>query len=180
MRKVGVNGNSDCVPVLIAIGANLGNPESKIQDAFRELKRLSSGHFKQSSLWKSAPLDCPEGSPDYINAAVSFTVQGGTQPVSFLEHLLELEDRLGRRRSGIPNEARVIDLDLICFGSVIHHEKKLILPHPRAHLRNFVLAPLAEIEPTFVIPGQGETVSQLLENLATSGESSGLNRIHST
>ena len=158
-------------PVLISIGANLGNPEEKVRQAIQELCALSHRDPQYSSLWRTAPVQCPDGSPNYINAAVSITVQEDIQPESFFERLLELEAKLGRTRSGVVNEARVIDLDLICFGRVIRHDEKLTLPHPRAHLRSFVLAPLAEIEPDFLFPGLEKTVEQLLESLPSPTES---------
>ena len=158
-------------PVLIAIGANLGSPEKKVREAIQKLCALSCNDPKQSSLWRTAPVHCPDGSPSYINAAVSITVKEDTEPESFLENLLELEAKLGRTRSGIVNEARVIDLDLICFGPTILHKNKLTLPHPRAHLRSFVLAPLAEIEPDFIFPGLEKTVKQLLESLPSPTDS---------
>lgn len=168
--------DEDCpsVPVLIAIGANIGNPEAKIQEAFQELNRLSSSGYKQSSLWRTVPVSCPEGSPDYLNAAVSITVKKETHPESFLEQLLNLEASLGRQRFGTQNEPRIIDLDLICYGSTQFQGSDLILPHPRAHERRFVLAPLAEIEPDFVIPGLDKTVVQLLNLLPADTECSRL------
>ena len=166
-----VENSGSTIPVLIAIGANLGNPEKKVREAIRKLCDLSRNTPKHSSLWQTAPVHCPEGSPSYINAAVSITVNAGTLPESFLERLLELEASLGRTRSGVVNEARVIDLDLICFGSIIRHKKNLTLPHPRAHQRSFVLAPLAEIEPDFIFPELDKTVKQLLESLPCPSES---------
>lgn len=153
------------IPVLIAIGANLGHPEAKIIEAFRQLDAMGSQTAKHSSLWKTTPVDCPPGSPSYINAASSIWVPSGTSPERFLTRLLNLEAALGRQRSGTPNEARMIDLDLICFGSFKLSRPNLTLPHPRAHLRTFVLAPLAEIEPTFILPGFTKTILQLLERL---------------
>jgi len=169
-----IKNSGSTIPVLIAIGANLGNPQEKVREAIQKLCDLSLNKPKHSSLWQTAPVHCPEGSPSYINAAVSITVKEGTLPESFFERLLELEASLGRTRSGIMNEARVIDLDLICFGSIIRREKYLTLPHPRAHLRSFVLAPLAEIEPDFIFPGLENTVTELLESLPCPTESSPL------
>jgi len=79
--------------------------------------------------------------------------------------LLALEARLGRTRSGLANAPRAIDLDLIAFGTETRTTPTLVLPHPRAHERVFVLAPLAEIAPGLVLPGQQQTVSGLLATL---------------
>jgi 2-amino-4-hydroxy-6-hydroxymethyldihydropteridine diphosphokinase len=63
------------------------------------------------------------------------------------------------------NEPRLLDLDLIAFGQRALSTPTLVLPHPRAHLRRFVLQPLSEIAPGFILPGQAQTVSQLLNGL---------------
>jgi 2-amino-4-hydroxy-6-hydroxymethyldihydropteridine diphosphokinase len=65
------------------------------------------------------------------------------------------------------NEARPLDLDLITFGGETRSSPDLTLPHPRAHLRRFVMEPLAEIAPELVLPGQKKTVRELLANLRT-------------
>lgn len=165
MESVPMDDANHLIPVLIAIGANLGNPETKIHEAFQELEAMSLAGVKRSSIWKTSPVDCPAGSPDYFNAAASISTQWDTDPESFIRKLLSLEAQLGRHRSGSHNESRVIDLDLICMGSTQHSSTHLHLPHPRAHLRRFVLAPLAEIEPQFIIPGHEQSVVQLLKLL---------------
>jgi 2-amino-4-hydroxy-6-hydroxymethyldihydropteridine diphosphokinase len=66
----------------------------------------------------------------------------------------------------MPNEPRLLDLDLIAFGTRAADLPGLVLPHPRAHLRRFVLQPLAEIAPEFVLPGQGRGVATLLADLS--------------
>jgi 2-amino-4-hydroxy-6-hydroxymethyldihydropteridine diphosphokinase len=71
----------------------------------------------------------------------------------------------GRASKTILNEPRILDLDLIVFGNETRNSPELILPHPRAHLREFVLQPLSEIAPELILPGQGITVSQLLAAL---------------
>jgi 2-amino-4-hydroxy-6-hydroxymethyldihydropteridine diphosphokinase len=82
-----------------------------------------------------------------------------------LTHLQFLEKEIGRQPKKVLNEPRVIDLDLIAFGQQIISTPDLILPHPRAHLRSFVLAPLSEIWPDYVLPAQQKTVSELLREL---------------
>jgi 2-amino-4-hydroxy-6-hydroxymethyldihydropteridine diphosphokinase len=68
------------------------------------------------------------------------------------------------------NEARPLDLDLIAFGAEVRTRPDLVVPHPRAHLRRFVLAPLAEVAPDFVLPGQTATVAELLNALPDTGQ----------
>ena len=150
---------------LIALGSNLGDSEGIIQQAFQALECLTQGAISRSSLWKTEPVDCPEGSPSFVNAAMSFEVSSDTIPEDFLRKLLAIESVMGRKRSGVINEPRVIDIDLICLGSIRMDSPFLTLPHPRAHLRSFVLAPLAEIEPDFSFPGFDATASELLKDL---------------
>jgi 2-amino-4-hydroxy-6-hydroxymethyldihydropteridine diphosphokinase len=91
-------------------------------------------------------------------------------PESLLGKLQALEKEFGRQPKKILNEPRPLDLDLIAFGSERRVSNSLTLPHPRAHLRRFVLLPLSEIAPDLVLPGQTKSVSQLLAELPA-GES---------
>jgi 2-amino-4-hydroxy-6-hydroxymethyldihydropteridine diphosphokinase len=149
----------------VALGSNLGNSVEIIQSAVEELRGLSAKPPLKSSLWQSAPVDCPPGSPPFINAVVGLIPRPGLTPAGFLRKLRALEKKFGRTRSEIRNEPRFLDLDLIAFGGRAWHSKNLILPHPRAHLRRFVLEPLSEIAPDFVLPGQTKSVKKLLPAL---------------
>ena len=151
--------------VLIALGSNLGDSPALIQRAFSELQKLSAMPIRTSSLWQTAPVDCPPGSPPFVNAAVALTPLAGETPESLLEKLQALEKQFGRQPKAMLNEARPLDLDLIAFGSELRNTPELILPHPRAHLRWFVLKPLSEVAPEFVLPGQQTTVRDLLKRL---------------
>jgi 2-amino-4-hydroxy-6-hydroxymethyldihydropteridine diphosphokinase len=88
-------------------------------------------------------------------------------PQSLLRQLQIIETEFGRQRSGNLNEPRALDLDLIAFGDRTINEAGLVLPHPRAHRRRFVLAPLAEIAPEFILPGQSNSARTLLDGLPT-------------
>jgi 2-amino-4-hydroxy-6-hydroxymethyldihydropteridine diphosphokinase len=151
----------------IALGSNLGESRKNIESAFLRLEELSSEPIIRSSLWKSTPVDCPPGSPEFINAVAVLTPVEGTTPESLLQRLQQLEKEFGRTPKKILNEARPLDLDLIAFGKEVRNSPELILPHSRAHLRKFVLAPLAEIAPDVILPGQKKSVRELLENLRT-------------
>jgi len=130
-----------------------------------QLETLSGAPLVKSSLWQTAPIDCPPGSPPFVNAVVAITPRRGETPESLLEQLQDLERKFGRQRKGVQNEPRPLDLDLIFFGDELRGTATLILPHPRAHQRAFVLRPLSEIAPSLVLPGQDLTVRQLLERL---------------
>lgn len=153
---------SPAVDILIALGANLGDPEAQLREAFEELRRLSSTPLRTSSLWSSTPDNCPPGSPRFVNAAAIATPFPGETPESWLDRLQALEGRAGRRPKVVLNEARPLDLDLIAWGGLTLETPRLILPHPRAHRRRFVLAPLAELVPDRIIAGLGRTVAELL------------------
>ncbi|MEO6183461.1 MAG: 2-amino-4-hydroxy-6-hydroxymethyldihydropteridine diphosphokinase [Verrucomicrobiota bacterium] len=151
----------------IALGSNLGNSRRIICEVIERLQKLSSTPLNKSSLWKTTPVDCPPDSPQFINAVVSFVPFPNETPESLLEKLQQLEKELGRQPKKILNEARPLDLDLIAFGNETRFSEKLILPHPRAHERRFVLQPLNEIAPDLVLPGQVKPISKLLDALTT-------------
>ena len=103
-----------------------------------------------SSLYRSAPVEA--SGPDFINAVAELHT---TLPALALLHLLQaIEQDFGRMRS-VRNAPRTLDLDLLCYGDAVLHSDELTLPHPRAHLRAFVLLPLAEIDPQLSLPGLG-------------------------
>jgi 2-amino-4-hydroxy-6-hydroxymethyldihydropteridine diphosphokinase len=151
----------------VALGSNLGNSLDIISRALAQLQSLSDQPLRQSSLWRSAPVDCPPGSPPFINAVAALEPRPGETPLSLLRRLRALEAEFGRQPKKILNEPRLLDLDLIAFGSRTMNSAELILPHPRAHLRRFVLQPLSEIAPDLILPGQTKTAQHLLRELKT-------------
>jgi 2-amino-4-hydroxy-6-hydroxymethyldihydropteridine diphosphokinase len=151
--------------VLLALGSNLGDSIALIEDAFRRLQALAVEPIRRSSLWQTAPVDCPPGSPPFTNAAVALTPAPEETPESLLAKLRALEKEFGRQPKTLLNEPRPLDLDLIAFGSERRATPELTLPHPRAHLRRFVLQPLSEVAPNFVLPGQKQTVAEILRQL---------------
>jgi 2-amino-4-hydroxy-6-hydroxymethyldihydropteridine diphosphokinase len=152
---------------IVALGSNLGDSRQTIWDAMARLQNFSDSPILKSSLWKTSPVDCPPGSPEFMNAVVVLAPQPDETPESFLAKLQDLERIFGRASKKIINEPRPLDLDLIAFGKEIRQTKDLVLPHPRAHTRKFVLQPLNEITPDLILPGQGRTVSQLLAELTS-------------
>jgi 2-amino-4-hydroxy-6-hydroxymethyldihydropteridine diphosphokinase len=153
------------VRVFVALGSNLGDSVGQIQEAMNWLEGSSSAPLRRSFLWRTSPVDCPPDSLPFINAVVELTIPSTESPESFIEKLRELEKEFGRKPKTVLNESRPLDLDLIAFGNEISNTPELILPHPRAHLRKFVLQPLSEIAPELILPGHGKTVSQLLAGL---------------
>lgn len=146
---------------VVALGANLGDRVAMLAEAARRLGALGPV-VARSSLWETAPVGPPQ--PDYLNAIV--LVQTALEPEPALELLLGIERALGRERR-VRWGPRTIDLDLIALGSRLFASERLVLPHPEAHRRAFVLAPLAEVAPTLELPGVGH-ISELLARLPES------------
>jgi 2-amino-4-hydroxy-6-hydroxymethyldihydropteridine diphosphokinase len=149
----------------VAMGANVGDSEESILRAMRRLQELSDGPMLRSSLWQTSPVDCPPGSPPFVNAVVGLSPRVGETPESLLVKLQAIEKEFGRQPKKVLNEPRPLDLDLIAFGPASRATPSLTLPHPRAHVRRFVLQPLSEIAPELVLPGQTHSVAQLLQEL---------------
>ncbi|SDU77823.1 dihydroneopterin aldolase / 2-amino-4-hydroxy-6-hydroxymethyldihydropteridine diphosphokinase [Arcanobacterium phocae] len=147
---------------VIAIGSNLDNPEEHVRQAIAELSDFGERVEDVSSLYRSAPQLDPgqDPQPDYINAVVSIT--SPTPPMAMLNFLNMVEEAHGRER----NErwgARTLDLDIIDVSGVVSDYPVLVLPHPRAHERRFVLEPWLEIDPHAQL--NGVRVSDLLPHV---------------
>ncbi len=131
------------------------------------LQNFSNRPILKSSLWQTSPVNCPPGSPLFVNAVVGLVPQKSETPESLLKKLRSFEEEFGRQPKKVLNEPRPLDLDLIAFASEMRDTPELVLPHPRAHERRFVLQPLSEIAPGLVLAGQGKTVAQLLTELSS-------------
>ena len=146
--------------VVIALGANLGNPRKQISfaiDAIRDIVNVE----KVSSLYETAPFKVSDEQPNYINAVLLGDTE--LQPKVLIKELLSIESKLGRQRS-IPKAARTIDIDIIDYEGFFMESEELTLPHPRAHERKFVLEPWAEIDPDAELLGYGP-IKELLAAL---------------
>jgi 2-amino-4-hydroxy-6-hydroxymethyldihydropteridine diphosphokinase len=151
--------------VFVALGSNLGYSRKIVSDALARLQSFSDAPVLKSSLWQTSPVDCPPDSPKFVNAVAGFVPRKEETPESLLKILRELESEFGRKPKTVLNEPRSLDLDLIVFRNEIRNSPELVLPHPRAHQRRFVLQPLSEIAPELILPGQGKTVAELLAGL---------------
>lgn len=141
---------------VIALGSNLGNRELYIDSAVAELaKVIEITHL--STNHETDPVGGPE-QPKYLNAIAIAETE--LDPRELMIIMLEIENRLGRKRE-VHWGPRTIDLDLIVFGDEVIDSEVLVLPHPRAHERKFVLEPWLEIDPGAYIPGIGEIESIL-------------------
>ena len=144
---------------VIALGSNLGNRELNIDSAIAELaKIIEISHL--STNHETDPVGGPE-QPKYLNAVLIAETQ--LDPHELLISMLEIENKLGRKRE-IHWGPRTIDLDLIVVGDEVVVSDVLVLQHPRAHERKFVLEPWLEIDPTAQIPGIG-LVESILQRI---------------
>jgi 2-amino-4-hydroxy-6-hydroxymethyldihydropteridine diphosphokinase len=146
--------------VVIALGANLGDPRKQVSIAIDEVRDIVKVE-KVSSLYETSPVGVPDNQPNYINAVL--IGESELKPMDLMTSLLDIENSMGRLRS-FPNAARTIDIDIIDYGGLFMESQILTLPHPRAHERRFVLEPWFEIEPDGELAGRGP-ISQLLSQL---------------
>ncbi len=136
----------------IALGANLADPVAQVHNAIAALRSLPQSQLLRcSSLYRTAPVGI-HGQPDFINAVAA--LQTTLSPNELLAALFEVEARFGRRRD-FHHAPRTLDLDLLLYDDQIIDSSQLQLPHPRMHLRAFVMAPLTEIAPDCRLPGRG-------------------------
>jgi 2-amino-4-hydroxy-6-hydroxymethyldihydropteridine diphosphokinase len=140
----------------VGLGSNLGDRESLIREAAELI-----GATRLSAIHETEPWGYTN-QPAFLNAAAELETM--LEPRALLDHLLDVERRLGRERIGPRWGPRTIDLDLLLYGERVVDEPGLIVPHPLLLERMFVLAPLAELIPTQKIPGNG-TVSAALAGL---------------
>lgn len=139
------------VRAFVGVGANLGDAVSTVRAALQALDALPDTlRVASSSLYRSAPVEA--AGPDFINAVAE--LQTTLPPLELLHRLQAIEHAFGRVRS-VRNAPRTLDLDLLSCGDLVLHSDELTLPHPRAHLRAFVLLPLAEIDPMLSLAARG-------------------------
>ena len=147
------------VPAYVALGSNLDDPRAQVERAMGALDDLPGTRcVLRSFLYRSRPLG-PVAQPDFVNAVAGLLTTLG--PAALLDHLKELETRLGRERPVVRWGPRRIDLDLLVHGGSRTSQPGLEVPHPGVAERAFVLVPLADIAPDLVVPGVGR-VRELL------------------
>lgn len=153
----------------IALGSNLGWREGTLERAVAQLARLPDTRLVARSRWhETEPVGGPPGQPQFLNGVVRLST--GLGPRELLAALQELERAAGRtRENGLRDGPRTLDLDLVFYGSRRVAEPDLVLPHPRAEERLFVLEPLAEFAPEEVLPGCAKTVRERVAELRRAG-----------
>ena len=142
----------------VALGANLGEREAQIERALSALEARGMRAARRSSFYLTEPVGGPP-QDWYVNAVAELSTS--LSPEGVLRACLEVERAMGRVRT-VKDGPRTIDIDLLLHGHETRDTEALVLPHPRMHLRRFVLVPLAEIAPRALHPVLGLTVSDLL------------------
>ena len=149
----------------IALGPNLDDRLENLRAARRHLLALHEdrGPFLISRIYETEPVDCPPGSPAFLNAAIELACT--LPPLDLLKKLQHIEQLLGRPSKHAHHAPRTIDLDILYYDNLAFTLPELTLPHPRITERAFVLQPLADVAPTRILPGQSGTVSDLLKKI---------------
>jgi len=160
--------------ILVSIGANLPGPDGALplvtcRRAALALDALPRLRLRGLSHWyETAPVLAPgktsRSMPRYVNG-MAHLAGGPVEPAELLAQLMTIESSAGRVRS-VRNAPRVLDLDIIAIGALVRRQPDPILPHPRAHERAFVLAPLKEVAPDWVHPVLGRCIGELLDAVA--------------
>ena len=148
--------------IVLMLGGDLPGTPAAMAAALDKLAAAGVRELRHSAPFRSAPVDCVPGTPDFWDMAVTGLWSGTPEELLVLAQRLERE--AGRPARHSRREARILDCDLILFGGLTLNTPELILPHPRARQRKFVLEPLASIAPALRFP-DGATVAEALAEL---------------
>ncbi len=149
----------------IAFGSNLGDRAANLRAGLeRLLALLPDARLAACAGWyETEPVDCAPGTQAFLNSVAE--IESGLSPAEVHACLQAVEQAMGRPRERAKNAPRSLDLDVLYAGHLVSDDPSLLLPHPRLHLRRFVLAPLAEIRPRLVLPGFERTIAEQLAAL---------------
>jgi 2-amino-4-hydroxy-6-hydroxymethyldihydropteridine diphosphokinase len=147
------------VTAYVALGANLGDAAAALREALARIGQIPGVRLAGASgLYRTEPIE--SSGPDYLNAVAR--VQTSLSARELLHALQAIENRLGRvRPAGVVNAPRTMDLDLLLYDDLVCSDEELGVPHPRMHLRAFVLVPLLQIAPDIEIPGKASARTYL-------------------
>ncbi len=158
--------------ILVALGANLpdgpGTPLETCRSAAAALDGVCGLSLAAVSDWYSTAPMPPSGQPPYINGVAR--LEGTADPAELLRALQAMEQVWGRQRS-VPNAARTLDLDIVAMDGLVRIAPDPVLPHPRMHLRAFVLTPLLDVAPSWQHPVLRQDAAALLAALPDQGVS---------
>lgn len=154
--------------IALSLGGNLGDVSATFRSAANDLALAGVTDIKLSSFFRTAPVGCAPGTPDFINAALTGNWSGSVEELHELCRLLEVKN--GRPRDHESYVSRTLDIDIVFFGSEIINTPDLTIPHKEASNRLFVLVPLAEVAGDWFFPGTGSTVNDVLDPFRNSDE----------
>lgn len=154
--------------IALALGGNIGNVKETFSRAIAKLANGGMGDIRKSSLITTSPVDCIPGTEEFTNAAITGTWNGSL--IKLFQLCQKIEEDLGRAKDHLQGVSRTLDIDIILFGSLIHKDNQLEIPHKEAKNRYFVLFPLSEIAGDWTFPENGVTVRELLKILKTTKE----------
>lgn len=140
----------------LLLGSNMGDREKYLFSAQNLIASIASID-KISSIYQTQSWGYKDN--DYLNQVLEISTE--CLSTELLDRVLEFEKMLGRQRNSIGYSARTIDIDILFFGNQIISTDKLLLPHPRLHLRKFVLIPMMDVNKNFVHPVFNKTIEQL-------------------
>jgi len=150
----------------IALGSNQGNRIENLRLAVESVQKFCDDKtVLTSSVFETQPVDCPEGSELFYNTVIE--VKCAIPAKELLTKCQEIERNIGRVPSEEENAPRPIDVDILFYGELEVSTKKLTIPHPRLTTRRFVLEPLSEIRPGLILPGETQSIEELLADLDT-------------
>lgn len=158
---------TDAMKAYVSLGSNLGDRAGNLLRGVRGMLEAGLTLTRLSAIYETEPVDV-ETQPMFLNMVAEMPVNSFS-PEQTLARLLRVEYALGRRRD-VRHGARNIDLDLLLYGEEQRETEFLLLPHPRLHLRRFVLVPLAELAPNLPHPTLHQTINQLLEEVLDKSE----------
>ena len=163
----------------IGLGGNMGNRHALLDAALNEIQLAFLCVQERSSRFETPAWGMAPGTPAFLNQVISISLPEAVEPLFVLDALLAIEQKLGRHRAAKAEgyQSRSIDLDLLAVEGVRMETEALTLPHPRMHLRRFVLAPLAELAPELQLTADGPTVAELLRTCA---DESAVQRLETT